>query len=348
MATEITLGDRKIGPNEPPFVIAEVGINHEGELEKALACVDAAAAAGADCVKFQTHIVDKEMIPTDMTPSGISDEPLWQIIERCQLDAEEERKVAEHCGEVGITFLSTPFSFEAAVRLRELGVPGFKIGSGELNNLPFIDRVARWHQPMLLSTGMNDLASVARTVAVLEKHKCPYALLHCTSVYPTPYALVRLDAITQLITEFAVPVGSSDHSLGVHTAIAAVALGACILEKHFTIDRGWPGPDNPFSIEPNELAQLVEGARAVYEARGRKDRVLAEEQSVADFAFECVVTTAPIARGATFTTDNVWVKRPGTGPILADRLGDVLGQTATRDLLADVQVAASDVYGFST
>jgi len=345
---EITIGNRRIGPDHPPFVIAEVGINHEGEVAKALQLVDAAAAAGAEVVKFQCHITEKEMVPTDMTPGEISTEKLWDIIKRCELTEAEERQVQARCAEKGVIYLSTPFSREAADRLDAMGVPAFKIGSGECNNLPLLDHIARLGKPMILSTGMNDLDSIRRSVAVIRRHGAPLALMHCTSMYPTPYEKVRLGAVEQLRREFPdLPIGLSDHSLGIWTCLGAVGLGASLLEKHFTISRAWPGPDTGISIEPDELHDLIEGSRAVWAARGGEKTILPDEQPVIDFAYATVVTIRPVAAGERFTRDNVWVKRPGTGPIHADRFEEVLDRAATRALPADVHVRPEDIAGFA-
>lgn len=345
--SDFHIGDRRIGPDHPPFVIAEVGINHEGSLEKALQMVDAAAAAGAEVVKFQCHITEKEMVPTDMTPGEISKEKLWDIIKRCELDEAEEREVQAHCAKKGVMYLSTPFSREAADRLHAMGVPAFKIGSGECNNIPLLEHVARLGKPMILSTGMNDIESVRKSVAAIRRHGTPLALLHCTSMYPTPYDKVRLGGIGDLQRNFPdLPIGLSDHSLNIWTCLGAVALGASILEKHFTISRSWPGPDTGISIEPQELHDLVEGSKAVWQARGGAKTILAEEQPVIDFAYATVVTVAPVRAGEAFSRDNVWVKRPGTGKILADRLDDVIGRRATTDIPADVHVDPAHIEGW--
>jgi N-acetylneuraminate synthase len=346
--TNFLIGKRPIGPDHPPLVIVEVGINHEGSLEKAIQMVDAAAEAGAEVVKFQCHITEKEMVPTDMTPGEISKEKLWDIIKRCELTEAEERQVQRHCESRGVIYLSTPFSREAADRLDAMGVPAFKIGSGECNNLPLLDHIARMGKPMILSTGMNDLPSIERSVQTIRRHGVPLALLHCTSMYPTPYEKVRLGAVSELQTHFpGVPIGLSDHSLGIWTCLGAVALGACLLEKHFTISRSWPGPDTGISIEPLELADMIVGARAIWQARGGAKTILPEEQPVIDFAYATVVTTAPIKAGEAFSRDNTWVKRPGLGEILADRYEDVLGCLAVRDIPADVHVALADVAGLA-
>ncbi|MDP6705383.1 MAG: N-acetylneuraminate synthase family protein [Alphaproteobacteria bacterium] len=343
---EFSLSGRTVGAESPPLVIAEVGINHEGDVGKALALVDAAAAVGAEVVKFQCHMTDKEMIPTDMTPGDISTETLWDIIKRCELTEDEERQVQARCVEKGVIYLSTPFSREASDRLDEMGVPGFKIGSGECNNIPLLEHIARKGKPMILSTGMNDLESIRRSVAAIRKHDVPLAVMHCTSMYPTPYDKVRLGAIDDLQAEFQdLPIGLSDHSLNVWTCLGAVALGASVLEKHFTISRDWPGPDTGISIEPEELKDLIDGSKAIWEARGGHKTTLPEEQPVIDFAYASVVTIQPIKAGEAFSLDNTWVKRPGTGPLHAERLDEVLGKTATRDLEPDVAVEPGDVSG---
>lgn len=340
--TAFRLSDRTISEHELPFVIAEVGINHEGDIDKALQLVDAAVEAGAGCVKFQCHITEAEMVPTDMKPGKISNERLWDIIKRCELSEAEEWEVKRHCEEKGILYLCTPFSREAADRLEAMDVVGFKIGSGECNNTPLLRHIARKGRPIILSTGMNNLATIRESVDAILEHDCPLMLMHCTSAYPTPYEHVRLGAIAELREAFGLPVGLSDHSLGIYTCLGAAALGACAFEKHFTISRQWPGPDTPISIEPQELAELVKGSRAVFLARGGSKTVLPLERPVIEFAYATVVTLTPIKAGETLGLSNVWVKRPGTGPILAKDLDMVLGKTAKRDLPAHVHLALTD------
>jgi sialic acid synthase SpsE len=344
---EFRLGDRLIGDEHPPFVIAEVGINHEGSFEKAMALVDAAIGAHADCVKFQCHITEAEMIPTDMKPGKISEERLWDIIKRCELTEAEEISIKRYCDQQGILYLSTPFSREASDRLEAMGVLGFKIGSGEANNLPLVEHIARKGKPIILSTGMNDLNSIRPSVEVITSAGCPLMLMHCTSAYPTPYEHVRLGAITELKAEFDVPVGLSDHSLGIYTCLGAVALGASALEKHFTISRNWPGPDVSLSIEPYELAMLVEGSRAVHLARGGKKTILPLEKPVIDFAYATVVSIASIKKGDLFTEANTWVKRPGTGPIHARQLNQIIGKRALTDIKSENHIHPNQIEGFS-
>jgi N-acetylneuraminate synthase len=342
---ELAIGDRLVGADHPPLVIPEIGINHEGDMAKARTMIDDAAAAGAEVVKFQSHSPADEMIPNDVVP-GNAAESIWDIVSRCTLSWDQERELRDHAASRNVVYLSTPFSREAADHLDDLGVPAFKIGSGECNNVPLVDHIARFGKPVILSTGMNDLSSLGPSVDVLRDHRVPFALLHCTSLYPTPRHRVRLGALAELGAAFPdAVIGLSDHTLTNHVALAAVALGASILERHFTSDRSWPGPDIEISMTPPELADLVEGSRWVHEALGGSKTVLPEEQPTIDFAYSSVVTLRPIEVGEVFGDDNVWVKRPGTGEIPAAALPRVLGARAARPLDAARQLRWSDVEG---
>lgn len=332
----------KISDENKPFIIAEAGINHDGEFDKAIELVDLAVDSGATAIKFQTHITDKEMIPTDMKPGNISEESLWDIIDRCVLDNEQEKNLFEYSKEKGILFFSTPFSREGADRLNELGVELFKIGSGECNNLPLLDHVAKFKKPMILSTGMNDISSIRDSVETILNHEVPLALLHCTSIYPAPPETMRLGAITHLKKEFPeLEIGLSDHSLGISVALGSIAIGSNIVEKHFTKSRAWPGPDNPFSIEPQELKQLVDWSEEIWLARGGIKDVLNDEKPVIDFAYACVVAIRNITKGEKLTLDNIWVKRPGTGEIFAKDFKNVLGKVANIDISENTQLSRS-------
>ena len=339
----IELAGRPVGPDHPPLVVPEIGINHVGSIDKARRMVRDAAGAGAEIVKFQTHIPAAEMVPNDVVP-GNETRSIWDIISEAVLTPDEERELKALAEELGMAFLSTPFSREAADQLEALGVSAYKIGSGECSNLPLLDHIASFGKPMIVSTGMHDVAGLAPTVEVLRSHGVPFALLHCTSVYPTPPSLVRLGAIAELREAFPdAVIGLSDHTLNNHTCLAAAALGASILERHFTSDRAWPGPDIEVSMDPAELADLVAGSREIHAALGGAKTVLAEEQVTIDFAFASVVTIAPVAAGARFDDTNTWVKRPGDGEIPAARLPEVLGAVARTDLPAGHQVTWGDV-----
>ncbi len=343
MTPELVIGGRRIGAAYPPFVIAEIGINHEGSFDKAVQMVDDAVAAGCECVKFQSHVVDDEMIPNNVVP-GNTTETIWDIMVRCALSEDEERRLKRYVDQQGLIYLCTPFSRAAAIRLEAMDVPAYKIGSGECNNYPLIRHVAAIGRPVILSTGMNDLASIRPAVEILRERAVPFALLHCTSMYPTPPAFVRLGALADLNTAFPdAVVGFSDHSLGNYACFGAVALGAAILEKHFTSDKTWPGPDVPISMDPAELADLVRGSRVVHSALGGSKTILAEEQPTIDFAYACVVTTCDVNAGESLSRENCWVKRPGTGEIKAKHYEEVLGQHAARRLGRNAQISWADL-----
>lgn len=335
--------DRRIGPEHPPLVIAEIGINHEGDISKAIRMVDDACDAGCECVKFQCHIIKDEMIPNDVIP-GNATESIWEIMKRCSLTEAEERRLKAYTESKGMIYLSTPFSRAAAIRLASMNVSAFKIGSGECNNYPLVEHIASYGKPVILSTGMNDIASIKPAVEIIRQHKVSYALMHCTSLYPTPYDKVRLGSLKILADTFPdAVIGLSDHSIGNYTCFAAVALGACILEKHYTSDKSWPGPDIPLSIDSGELRKLIEGSRAIFSAMGGSKEILPEEQPTIDFAYASVVTIAEVKKGGTFTEDNIWVKRPGTGEIKAFHYHQIIGKKASGNLPNDRQLRWSDI-----
>jgi len=337
------IADRSIGQAFPPLVIAEIGINHEGDIGKALQMVDDAYAAGCECVKFQSHVIEDEMIPNEVIP-GNANESIWDIMERCALSESEERQLKQYVESKNMLFLSTPFSRAAADRLHAMDVDAYKVGSGECNNYPLIEHIAGFGKPIILSTGMNDIASVRPAVEIFRSHSVPYALLHCTSMYPTPYEKVRLGAISQLQTEFPdAIIGLSDHTLTNFTSMAAVALGASILERHFTSDKSWPGPDINISMNPAELAELITGSRAIHLALGGTKEILTEEQPTIDFAYACVVAICDIPAGSTLSKDNIWVKRPGTGEILAAEFPRLLGKCSTRMIPKNTQLRWDDI-----
>jgi N-acetylneuraminate synthase len=336
------IGKRTIGTEYPPLVIAEIGINHEGDFEKAIQMVDDAHAAGCECVKFQSHVVEDEMIPNDVVP-GNTTETIWDIMVRCALSEEEEIKLKRYVESLGMIYLCTPFSRAAAERLERMHVAAYKIGSGECNNYPLIKHVASYGKPVILSTGMNDLESISPAVDILRKAGVPFALTHCTSMYPTPYGKVRLGALAELGAHFPdAVIGLSDHSIGNYTCFAAIPLGARILEKHFTSDKSWPGPDVPISIDPTELRELVEGSAAIHAALGGSKTILPEEQPTIDFAYACVVSIREIKAGETLSKDNIWVKRPGTGEIKAVYFESILGKKAKFEIEKNTQLRWGD------
>ena len=343
MGTALKIGDRSVGSNNPPLVIAEIGINHEGDFDKAIKMVDDAFDAGCECVKFQCHVIEDEMIPNDVIP-GNADESIWDIMSRSTLTEQEDRQIKVYVESKGMIYLSTPFSRAAAVRLEDMGVSAYKIGSGECNNYPLVKHIAAYGKPVILSTGMNDLESIRPSVEILRRARVTFALLHCTSMYPTPYDKVRLGALDVLAGQFPdAVIGLSDHTLGNYTCFAAIPLGARILEKHFTSDKSWPGPDVPISIDPIELRDLIKGSQAIFGALGGSKDILPEEQPTIDFAYACVVSTCEIKRGERLTEENIWVKRPGTGEIKAIDYERLLGKVVRNDIARNTQLKWEDV-----
>ena len=338
MSPTITIQNRSIGNIFKPFVIAEIGINHEGDILKDKKMVKDAYDNGAECVKFQCHIIEDEMIKNDVVPGNTS-ESIWDIIERCSLSEDEEIILKNYTESLGLIYLSTPFSRKAANRLEDMGVSAYKIGSGECNNYPLIEHIASFGKPIILSTGMNDLKSISKSVAIYEKNGIDYALLHTISIYLTPLDKILLGALDDLKSNFPNSViGLSDHSIGIYTCLAAVALGASILEKHFTSDKNWPGPDIPISINPTELKELILGSNAIFLANGGNKTILPEEQPTINFAYASIVSIQDIQKGELFTKDNIWVKRPGTGEIKAENYEKILNHKATIDIKKDSQL----------
>ena len=332
---------RHVGKAYPPLVIAEIGINHEGSIEKARRMIDDAAKAGCECVKFQCHILEDEMIPNEVVP-GNAIETIWEIITRCALTREEEKELFHYTKKKGMIFLSTPFSRKAADRLAGIGVGCFKIGSGECNNFPLIEHIASYKKPVILSTGMNSIKSIVQAVGILQNHNIDLALLHCTSIYPTPYNKIRLGALDELRSVFPdLPVGLSDHSMSNLPCLAAVAKGANIIERHFTSDDSWPGPDISISMNPEVLKELIQGSHIIYQCLGGKKEVLEEEQATIDFAYSSVVSIKSIKEGDTFCHENTWVKRPGKGGIPARELHTIIGKKARCDIQNNVQIRRS-------
>ncbi|AQS93266.1 N-acetylneuraminate synthase [Polaribacter sp. BM10] len=343
--TLIEIQGRKIGIDYPPFVIAEIGINHEGSLKVAKEMVDAAYRAGAECVKHQTHIVEDEMSgAAKKVIPGNADVSIYEIMKRCALDEEDEIKLKEYVESKGMIFISTPFSRAAAERLEKMNVAAYKIGSGECNNYPLLEHIASFAKPVILSTGMNTIESVAKAVAIFKKNNVPLALLHTTNLYPTPPHLVRFGAMQELSNNFPDNVfGLSDHTITNHACFGAVALGASILERHFTDHMQRTGPDIICSMDENECKELITGSNLIWQMRGGTKEPAKEEQVTIDFAFATVVAIKEIKKGETFTKDNLWVKRPGTGEILAEDYNSILGKKAIRNIDYDTHLSLKDI-----
>ncbi len=341
------IAHRRIGPAHVPLVVAEIGINHNGELAIAKDMVDAAARAGVEVVKHQTHVVDDEMsgAARHVVP-GNADISIYEIMARCSLSEDDEQRLRDYVESKGMIFISTPFSRAAADRLVKMKVPAYKIGSGECNNYPLLRHIASFGKPVILSTGMNTIESVRKAVTIFDDARVPVALLHTTNLYPTPPHLVRLGAMTQLSASF--PTRSSACRITPPTTwpvSRAIALGGSIVERHFTDHMQRVGPDIVCSMDEQRCRELIEAARILHLERGGTKGPAPEEQVTMDFAFATVVTIAPIRAGDPFTAQNLWVKRPGTGTVPAEQYESLLGRKARRDLAADTHIRMEDVGG---
>ena len=344
---EFDLRGRMVGADHSPLVIAEIGINHGGSLDVAIAMADAAIDAGAEVVKHQTHIPSDEMSDhAKAVIPGNADVSIYDIMASCALGEDDEFRLMEHIERRGAIFLSTPFSRAAADRLMKFGVSAYKIGSGECNNYPLIRHIARAGKPIILSTGMNTIASVRPSVEIIRQAGVPYALLHCTNVYPTPPELVRLAAMGQLSEAFPdAVIGLSDHTVGNYACLGAVALGAAILERHFTDSMSRPGPDIVCSMDPRALRELIEGSNVIFRARGdglSKAAVEAEAPTIA-FAFASVVAIRDISPGEPLGDDNIWLKRPSGGDFTPADFDDLVGKRALRAIPTGAQLKRADV-----
>ena len=320
MANSIKIDKKIIGEDYPPVVIAEIGINHNGSLEQAFNIADKAIESGAEIIKHQTHIPHDEMsyhakkiIPPHTKNS------IFDIIEKCSLNEEEEFKLFDYIKSKNRIVISTPFSRAAVDRLVKYDIPAFKIGSGECNNYPLIEYVCNFKKPVILSTGMNSINTIEPSVDILRKNKIQYALLHCCNIYPTPYQDVRLDCITLLKEKFTdAVIGLSDHTTSNFTSFGAVALGASILERHFTDDMSREGPDIVCSMDPSALKELIEGSIAIFKAKGNQKKLIDGEKGVFDFANSSIVSIKEIKEGDIFSKENLWLKRPGNGDFHAE------------------------------
>lgn len=335
------IGNRMIGRASPVFIIAEAGVNHNGRLDLALRLVDAAAEAGADAVKFQAFragALASRAAPKAAYQAAVTgaDESQLEMLRRLELGGGDFRRVQERCRERGVLFLATPFDEESLDLLAALDVPAFKIGSGDLTNLPFLRAVARRGKPVLLSTGMATLEEVEAAVAAVQAEGAADLLLfHCTSSYPTPFDQVNLRAMVTLRERFGLPVGYSDHTPGTAVPVAAAALGAAAIEKHLTLDRSLPGPDQRASLEPDEFRAMVEAVRQAEAALGDGVKRPAPcELETRAVARKSLVARERIPAGAVIRAELVAVKRPGTGIPPAD-LNRVIGRRAAADIAAD-------------
>lgn len=322
-------------------IIAEAGVNHNGDLGLALKMADAAKAAGADIVKYQTfqpeelasRYADKASYQKETTGAG---ESQLAMLKKLTLPPEGYRQLKLHCDQIGIGFVSTPFEQKSIALLSGLDMPFWKIPSGEVTNLPYLLTIARTRKPVVMSTGMCEMAEIQAAMDVLRNNGAPkITLLHCNTEYPTPYGDVNLRAMETMRKRFGVDVGYSDHTPGIEVPIAAAALGAVIIEKHFTLDRNMEGPDHKASLEPEELAAMVAAVRHIEEALGSGEKTVSpSEKKNRDIARKSIVARRAIAKGEVFSEENITTKRPGGG-VSPMRWFEVLGTKAKRDFVED-------------
>ncbi len=341
----MNIAGREISKNQPPLVIAEIGINHGGDLSVAKEMARLAAASGCEMVKHQTHIVEDEM--TDEAKAIFppnADISIWDVMAQCALSRDDESALKDYVESLGMIFISTPFSRAAADFLEELDVPAYKIGSGEADNLPLIRHVAAKGKPVIMSTGMQTIESIRASVEILDNASIDYALLECTNLYPSPPEIVSLQGVTELRNSFPnAVVGFSDHSIGPEMALASVALGASILERHFTDTRYRKGPDISCSMDPGELRFLIDRSKEIHTALHNPKMRTGPEEDVYRFARASIVADADLPAGHVITESDIWARRPGSGDIAGYDFDRVLGKKLNVAVKRNQQLAWSQL-----
>lgn len=338
------IGHRQIGLEHSPLVIAEIGINHGGDLNTAKNMVRLAAASGCEMIKHQTHIIEDEMTEEakSIFPPN-AEVSIWDVMAQCALSLEDEAELKRYSESLGLIWISTPFSRAAADFLESLDVPAYKIGSGEADNLPLIRHIAKKGKPVIMSTGMQTVESISKSVAILEQSGVDYALLECTNLYPSPPEIVSLRGISELRHAFPKAIiGFSDHSVGPEMALASVALGASILERHFTDTRYRKGPDISCSMDPSELRFLIERSHEIWIAAHNPKKRSTAEEPVYRFARASVVADRDLPQGQIITEYDIWARRPGSGEIAGYEFDLVLGRQLKHAVKRNTQLKWSD------
>lgn len=324
----MNINGREINEKNTPLIIAELGINHGGDIDIAKNMVTLAASSGAECIKHQTHFVEDEMTEEakDIYPPNAT-ESIWDVIKKSSLNKDEEIELKKYTEDLGLIYISTPFSRAAADFLNDINIPAFKIGSGEASNIPLIRHISSFGKPIILSTGMHSLEQIIEPVNIFKKNKIDFALLECTNSYPSPPEIVSLQGIKDLKKAFPEAiVGFSDHSIGPYISLGAVALGACIIERHFTDSRYREGPDISCSMDPLELRLLVDRSKEIFTAiNNPKERTL-QEEDVYKFARGTIVADREIKKGTIIAEKDIWARRPGNGEIAAAFYDNILGR----------------------
>lgn len=336
---------RSIGTNYPPLIIAEIGINHGGKLEVAKQMVNAAFKAGCEMIKHQTHFVEDEMTleAKKIFPPN-ANKSIWDVMEECSLSRDEEIKLKKYTEEKGMIYISTPFSRDAADFLNDIGVAAFKIGSGECNHRPLIKHISKFKKPIIMSTGMQSLENLKPSIAILQENELEYALLECTNLYPSPPEIVSLKGISELRKTFPKAIiGFSDHSIGPSISLGAVALGASIIERHFTDNRYRIGPDIICSMDPCELKLLIDRSKEIFTAINNPKVRTIPENEVYKFARGSVVADRDIKEGEIINSDDIWARRPGSGEISVEDFEKVIGLKANIPLKKNQQIKWRDL-----
>lgn len=334
---DLVIAGRTLRRDGPAFIVAEGCDNHLGSMDTAREMIRQAKLAGADAIKFQHHLADEEMLP-DVPMSDNFKEPLYDFLKRNALTLDQHRELKACCERTGIHYMCTPFSYKAAEELATIGVDVFKIGSGEMTDIPSLVKMSRLGRPLILSTGMCTIEEVQDTHDALTAAGTRFALMHCVSEYPPVYEDLNLHVIDLFLDRFPeVVIGHSDHSPDIYTCFAAVTLGARIIEKHVILDKRQPGPDQSVSIDMRDLAALVDGIRKIEAALGYEKAVHERERPIREWAFRSVVAVRPIRRGQIIEEGMLWTKRPGTG-IPSKRLPELLGRRATGDIAVNTQI----------
>jgi len=344
MKLKMQIGNRIISSHNPPLIIAEIGINHGGNIQVAKEMVRLAALSGCECIKHQTHFVEDEMtIEAKKIFPPNADISIWDVMEKCSLSQDEEVELKKYTESLGLIYLSTPFSRSAVDFLESIDIPAFKIGSGEADNLPLIRHIAKKGKPVIMSTGMQSIESLFRSVEILENANVPYALLECTNLYPSPPEIVSLKGINDLRLNFPKAIiGFSDHSIGPEMAIASLALGACIVERHFTDSRYRIGPDISCSMDPAELRFLIDRSYEIYQAINNEKIRSKPEESVYQFARSSVVADKDLLAGHIITENDIWARRPGNGQIAGYDFDKVVGKTLKNSVKRNHQLLWED------
>jgi N-acetylneuraminate synthase len=336
----------KLQNSETPYIIAEGADAHYGSLTRAKQMIDRAKLSGADAIKFQHHFPDEEMLP-DVPMSGNMQEPLYDFLKKNALDIGQHVELFEYATGVGIQYLCTPFSWKAAQELENaIDLPVFKIGSGEMTDLPTLEKISSLGKPMIVSTGMSEVHEIDVTYQFLIDRGVKLVLMNCTSAYPPIYSDLHLGFITSMQARYPKAIiGHSDHTNEIYSSLVAVGLGAKVIEKHVTIDEHLPGPDASVSLNFDDLSELVRASKLIYSARSSEKYIHENEKEIVEWARRSIVTTHQLSKGHVISEQDIWGKRPGTG-IPSSYFWDLIGKKTTRDVAKNVLLSVDDIEGF--